>query len=96
MARKSVISQLASVGEGALEKLAQSPATKTALQGAIQLKDRGVEFVHGFDSVDERLAAIEKRLDALEAAGKPKRVARPRSKVAKKPPTEAAEATSSP
>lgn len=73
MARKSVISQLASAGEEAIGKLAQNPAARTALQGAIQLKDRGVEFVHGLDSVDERLAAIEKRLDALEKAATPKR-----------------------
>ena len=73
MAKKSVMSQLASVGEGALEKIAHSPATRTAYQGAKQLKDRGEKFVQGLDSVDERLAAIEKRLDALEKTAKPKR-----------------------
>jgi len=76
MERKSVISQLASVGEEAIGKLAQNPAARTALQGAIQLKDRGERFVHGLESVDERLAAIEKRLDALEKAAKPKRATR--------------------
>jgi hypothetical protein len=73
MAKKSVMSQLASVGEEALGKLAHNPATRTAIQGAMQLKDRGEKLVHGLDSVDDRLAAIEKRLDALEKAVKPKR-----------------------
>jgi hypothetical protein len=81
MAKKSVMSQLASVGEGALEKLAHSPATRTALQGAMQLKDRGEKLVHGLDSVDDRLAAIERRLDALEKAAKPKRSS-PRARTA--------------
>ncbi len=81
MAKKSVMSQLASVGEGALDKLAHSPATRTALQGAMQLKDRGEKLVHGLDSVDDRLAAIERRLDALEKAAKPKRSS-PRARTA--------------
>jgi hypothetical protein len=81
MAKKSVMSQLASVGEGALEKLAHSPATRTALQGAMQLKDRGEKLMHGLDSVDDRLAAIERRLDALEKASKPKRSS-PRARTA--------------
>ena len=84
MVKKSVMSQLASVGEGALDKIAHSPATRTALQGAMQLKDRGEKLVHGLDSVDDRLAAIEKRLDALEKAAKPKRTtARARSGASK-------------
>lgn len=79
MAKKTVISQLASVGEGALGKLAHNPATRSAVQSAIQLKD---QLVHGSDAIDERLAAIEKRLDALEA--KPKRTAtRPRTAAGK-------------
>ena len=73
MVKKTVMSQLASVGEGALGKIAQNPATRPAVQGAMQLKDRGEKFVHGLESIDERLAAIEKRLDALEKANKPRR-----------------------
>ena len=82
MARKSVMSQLASAGEEALGKLAHNPATRTAIQGAMQLKDRGEKLVHGLDSVDDRLAAIEKRLDALEKAVKPKRAAPTRARTA--------------
>jgi len=74
MVRKTVISQLQSVGEGALGKLAQSPATRTAFQGAIQVKERGERFLHSLESIEARLGAIEKRLTALEKA-RPKRAA---------------------
>jgi hypothetical protein len=85
MAKKTVISQLASVGEGALGKIAQNPATRTALQGAMQLKDKGERFVHGLESVEERLVAIERRLDAVEKANKPKRATTTARSAASKP-----------
>jgi hypothetical protein len=66
MVRKTVISQLQTVGEDALEKLAQNPAARTAIQGAIQVKERGERLLHTLDLIEERLSAIEKRLNALE------------------------------
>ena len=69
MVRKTVISQLQSVGEGALGKLAQSPATRGAVQGAMQVKERSERIFHSLDSIDDRLRAIERRLSALEKAG---------------------------
>jgi DNA repair ATPase RecN len=66
MVAKSVISQLQSVGEGALGKLAQSPATRTALKGAVQAKERGERLLHSLDSIETRLGQIEERLSALE------------------------------
>jgi len=66
MARKSVISQLQTAGESVLGKVAENPTTRTALKGAMELKDRGERIVHGLESIDSRLAAIEKRLAALE------------------------------
>ncbi len=80
--KNSVISQLQSVGEGALGKLTQSGPTRSALQGARELKDRGERLVHGLESIESRLAAIEKRLNALENV-KPKRTTRSRSTAAK-------------
>jgi phage shock protein A len=68
VARK--LGQLASVGEGALERLAQNPVTHKALEGALQVKDRVEKLVKGLESLEQRLAAVEQRLDALE---KPKR-----------------------
>ncbi len=76
MAKKSVISQLQTAGESALGKVAQNPATRGALKGAIELKDRGERIVHGLESIDGRLSAIEKRLASLESqAPKPRRAA---------------------
>jgi hypothetical protein len=74
MVRKTVISQLQSVGEGALGKLAQSPATRGAVQGAVHVKERGERLLRTLDSIEERLATIEKRLSTLEKAT-PKRSA---------------------
>ena len=70
-AKRSVISQLTSVGEGALGKLAQNPVAHKALDGALQVKDRVDKLIRGLDSLEQRMAAVEERLDAVE--GKPKR-----------------------
>lgn len=70
MVRKTVISQLQSVGEGALGKLAQSPATRGAVQGAVQVKERGERLLRTLESIDRRLESIEERLSALEKSPK--------------------------
>jgi hypothetical protein len=67
-ARKLTLGQLASVGEGAIGKLAQNPVTHKALEGALQVKERVEKLVNGLESVEQRLAAVEQRLDALEKA----------------------------
>ena len=68
MARRSVISQLASVGEDALGQLAQNPVARRALEVAMQVKDRMEKLVAGLADIDGRVTRIEKRLDALEKA----------------------------
>lgn len=70
VAKRMVLGQLASVGEGAIGKLAQNPVTHKALEGALQVKERVEKLVNGLESLEQRLGAVEKRLDALE---KPKR-----------------------
>jgi len=80
VAKKLTLGQLASVGEGAIGKLAQNPVTHKALEGAMQLKERVEKLVNGLESVEQRLAAVEKRLDALE---KPKRRTPAKSTTAK-------------
>lgn len=79
VARKLMLGQLASVGEGAIGKLAQNPVTHKALEGALQLKERVEKLVNGLESLEQRVTAVEQRLDALE---KPKRRAAPRKKPA--------------
>ncbi|MBV8079431.1 MAG: hypothetical protein JO186_03520 [Actinobacteria bacterium] len=66
MARRTVISQLASVGEEALGQLATNPVTRKALEGALQLKDRVEKLVTGVSELEKRVATLEKRLSALE------------------------------
>ena len=70
VARKLTLGQLASVGEGAIGKLAQNPVTYKAFEGALQVKERVEKLVNGLESLEQRLVAVEKRLEALE---KPKR-----------------------
>jgi chromosome segregation ATPase len=89
MAKRTVMSQLQSAGEEALGKLAQNAATRNALQGAINVKDRAEKVVRSLDGMEKRVAAIEKRLAALEKtpAKTPakKTTPRPRAKAAAKP-----------
>jgi len=66
--RKSVLTQLQSVSEGALEKIAQNETARSAITGAVQLKGRGERMLHGLETMEDRLAAIEARLAALEVA----------------------------
>ena len=67
--KKSVISQLQTVGEEALGKIAKTDAARNALQRATELKERAGKTLTGLETVEKRLDAIEKRLSALE--GKP-------------------------
>jgi hypothetical protein len=66
--KRTVISQLTSAGESALEQLASSPVTRKALEGAMQVKDRVEKVVGSLGEMDNRVSALEKRLEALEKA----------------------------
>jgi uncharacterized membrane protein len=66
MDKKSMISQLASVSEGALGKLASSDLSKTALQGALVVKERVEKLMKSMTDLDERVVALEARVAALE------------------------------
>lgn len=64
--KKSVISQLQTVGEEALGKLAGNDVARSALQGAMKVKERAEKTLTGNEEIEKRLDAIEKRLSALE------------------------------
>jgi len=66
MARRTVISQLASAGEEAFGQLVQNPVTRKALEGAVQVKERVEKLVTGLADIDGRVARLEKRVAALE------------------------------
>lgn len=85
MAKKTVVSHLQSAGEEALGKIAQSPAASKAVQSALQLKDRVEKGVRSLDGMEKRVAAIEKRLSALEKTPAKKATPKPRTKAAAKP-----------
>ena len=68
--KRTMLGQLTSVGEGAIGRLAQNPVTHKAVESAIQVKERVEKVVRGLESMDRRMVAVEKRLEALE---KPKR-----------------------
>jgi phage shock protein A len=63
-----MISQLTSVGEGALGKIAQNPVTHRALEGALQAKERVEKLVGSVGDLESRVTKLEKRLDALDKA----------------------------
>ena len=88
MAKKSVISQLTSVVEEALGKLASNPAAHKAVQSVVQLKDRVDDLgkrVRGLEALEKRLNAVERRLAKLEKTDKaPARRSTTRSSTAKK------------
>ena len=72
MARRSLFSQMASLGEDALGRLAQNPTTNRMVQSAVELKDRVDELarqVRGLERLEQRLARVEERVDALEQPG---------------------------
>jgi hypothetical protein len=71
MVKRMMFSQLQSVGEGAIGKIAQSPTTHKAFQGALQLKERVEKLVRGLEDIEGRVSALEKRVEKLESA-KPK------------------------
>jgi hypothetical protein len=68
---KSVLSQLQSVGEDAIGRIAKSPAARSALQKGSQLKDRAGKTLSGLEGIEDRLSKIEKRLATLEGKAKP-------------------------
>jgi len=80
-AKRSVFSQLTSVGEGALGRLAQNPVTHRAYEGAMQVKDRVEKLVNGLAELEERVTKLEERVDALD---RPKRASAKRSASASK------------
>jgi hypothetical protein len=96
---KSVLSQIQSRGEDAIERIANSPATRSAIQSAMQLKDRAGKTLSGLEGIEERLTAIEKRLSALEKPAKKPAATRTRStssKTGSKPAASTTASTSKP
>jgi hypothetical protein len=85
--RQDLLGRLADLSEEAVQRLAEAPGADRALQALKGLADRVDELqrrTRGFEELERRLSALEKKVDSL---GKPARRAasgaRPRA--AKKP-----------
>ena len=72
MARRSLLSQMASLGEDALGRLAQNPTTSRMMQSAVELKERVDDLtrrVRGLEQLEQRVERLEQRLGRLEGSG---------------------------
>jgi hypothetical protein len=72
---KDVVSRLADRGEEALQRLADLPGGKRALQAFNDLRARVDDLskkVRGIDALEARVAKLERELAALKRASKPR------------------------
>jgi hypothetical protein len=86
--KKSRISQVQTVGEEALgklasndvaRKLANNDVARSALQTAVNLKDRVEKVLSGYEDLEKRVVGLEKRLADLEGGKKRSSGAKPPS-----------------
>jgi hypothetical protein len=78
---KDLVTRLADLSEGAIQRLSEAPGADRALQALKGLGDRVDELqrrTRGFEELEKRLATLEKRVDSL---AKPK----PKPKPSRKP-----------
>jgi polyhydroxyalkanoate synthesis regulator phasin len=72
---KDVVSRLADRGEEALQRLAELPGGKRALQTFNDLRTRVDDLskkVRGIDELERRVAKLERDVAAIKRAAKPK------------------------
>lgn len=68
---RNPIAQLQAIRDDVLGRAQQHPATSRVLQGAAQIRDRvddSTRRVRGLDTLDRKVAELEERVAALEAA----------------------------
>jgi hypothetical protein len=92
--RQDLLGRLADLSEEAVQRLAEAPGADRALQALKALGDKVDELqrrTRGFEELERRLSAVEKRLDA-QAKPKPPRTtgsagatAKPRGSARKNP-----------
>ena len=66
--KQDLLGRLADLSEEAVQRLAEAPGADRALQALKGLADRVDELqrrTRGFEELERRLAALEKRVDAL-------------------------------
>jgi hypothetical protein len=71
MERPTVITQLATAGEDAIERIVSYPLAQRALEAGQQVRTRIEKLFASVADLDGRVTRIEERLDALEGTKKP-------------------------
>jgi hypothetical protein len=89
--KQDLFSKLADRGEDVVGKITEMPAAQRLLDAGMQLKDRVDELqkkVRGLDALEQRVAALEKKVDQLGRSSRtaPKRAPAQRKASAKKKP----------
>jgi uncharacterized membrane protein YccC len=91
---KDLLSRFADLSEEVVQRLAEAPGADRVLQALKTLGDKVDELqrrTRGFEELERRLTALEKRLDAMAKAERPRTTgsagapAKPRGSVPKKP-----------
>jgi hypothetical protein len=70
--QKSLVTRLADAGEEAIQRLSGAPGGDKLVGAVNSLRERTDEMqrrLRGVDELEKRLAAVERRLDTLEAKG---------------------------
>ncbi|MFZ0341241.1 MAG: hypothetical protein WAL31_02755 [Gaiellaceae bacterium] len=84
--KQDLLGRLGDLSEGAIQKLSEAPGADRALQALKGLGDKVDDLqrqMRGFTEVEKRLAALEKRVDAMD---KPKPARKPASRSRATPP----------
>jgi hypothetical protein len=79
--KQDLLTRLADLSEGAVQRLSEAPGADRALQALKGLADRVDELqrrTRGFEELERRLTTLEKRVDSL-AKPKPARKPKPAS-----------------
>jgi hypothetical protein len=80
--QRNLVSRLADAGEDAIQRFGSAPGADRLLGAVNGLRDRVDELqrrMRGLDVLEERIGAIERRLDKLESKGSASSSARSRS-----------------
>lgn len=71
--QQSIVERLADLGEEAIQRIGNAPGGDRVLAAMAGTRDRLDDLqkrVRGLETLDKRVAAIERRLDKLEGKGK--------------------------
>ena len=71
--QQSIVDRLADLGEEAIQRIGSAPGGDRVLAAMAGTRDRLDDLqkrVRGLESLDKRVAAMERRLDKLEGKGK--------------------------